>query len=45
MGQTISINKNNIHKTHRFNDKMYEKLDHYVNNNNATFLRNNLEML
>ena len=37
MGQTISINKNTIHKTHRFNDKMYEKLDNCVNNKKATF--------
>lgn len=25
-----------MYKTHRFNDKMYKKLDHYVNNNKAT---------
>ena len=36
MGQTISINKGNIHKTHRFTDEMYEKLDCRVNDNNAT---------
>lgn len=36
MGQTISINKRNIHKTHRFTDKMYEKLNHYVSKNYAT---------
>ena len=36
MGQTISITKGNIHKTHRFTDEMYEKLDCRVNDNNAT---------
>ena len=36
MGQTISINKNNIHKTHRFTDKMYEKLNYYVSKKYAT---------
>jgi len=36
MGQTISINKRNIHKTHRFTDKMYEKLNYYVSKNYAT---------
>ena len=37
MGQTISINKKNIHKTHRFNDKLYSKLDYYVSKNYATY--------
>ena len=36
MGQSISINKNNIHKTHRFTDKMYEKLNYCVSKNYAT---------
>ena len=36
MGQTISINKRNIHKTHRFTDKMYEKLNYYVSKNYVT---------
>ena len=36
MGQTMSINKNNIHKTHRFTDKMYEKLNQYVSKKYAT---------
>lgn len=37
MGQSISIsiNKYNIHKTHRFTDKMYKKLKSKVNNQNA----------
>lgn len=36
MGQSISINKNNIHKTHRFTDRMYEKLNYCVSKNYAT---------
>ena len=36
MGQTMSINKNNIHKTHRFTDNMYGKLNYYVSKNYAT---------
>jgi hypothetical protein len=35
MGQTISINKNNIHKTHRFTDKMYITLSLLVDRNYA----------
>jgi hypothetical protein len=35
MGQSISINKYNIHKTHRFTDKMYKELKSKVNKENA----------
>lgn len=37
MGQSMSINKYNIHKTHRFTDKMYENLKSKVNNKNPNF--------
>jgi hypothetical protein len=36
MGQTISIHKKNIYKTHRFTDKMYIKLNDSVYRNRAT---------
>ena len=37
MGQTISITKHNAHKTHRFTDKMYNKLYRKIEENTATF--------
>lgn len=36
MGQNISVNKYNVHKTHRFTDDMYVKLSTMVNIHYAT---------
>ena len=33
MGQIISINKNNLYKTHRFTDNMYVKFNEQVDKN------------
>ena len=40
MGQSISINRNNVYKTHRFSDNMYIKLNKRVNQNEATLYEN-----